>query len=150
MVDTSKTSVDKDVEMAPSPPDSASMKSKAEGRDTPSAHADPKPANNESTPDHEKPSQENKENENDDDGGEDYEVHFDGDSDPTNPKNRTETRKWFIVLILSTSAVCVTCASAVYTSTYKQLEQEFGISREVATVGLTIFVIGYAETAHWF
>nr|POF04486.1 efflux pump atb [Quercus suber] len=71
-----------------------------------------------------------------------FEVQFDGDSDPLSPKNKTALRKWCIVLIGSSCALCVTCASALYTSTYRQLEQEFHVSREVATLGLTTFVVG--------
>ncbi|CAK4031247.1 efflux pump atB-like [Lecanosticta acicola] len=78
------------------------------------------------------------------DGEEDqeFEVTFDGDADPYNPKNRPYLRKWLIVLIVSSSSLCVTCASALYSSTYAQLEAEFHVSREVATVGLTTFVCG--------
>lgn len=35
-----------------------------------------------------------------------------------------------------------TCASAMYTSTYAQLEKDFHCSRIVATLGLSLFVIG--------
>jgi hypothetical protein len=35
-----------------------------------------------------------------------------------------------------------TCASALYTLTYAQLTQEFHVSREVATLGLSLFVAG--------
>jgi multidrug resistance protein len=74
--------------------------------------------------------------------GKEFEVQFDGDSDPWNPKNKATLRKWMIVLIGSSCSLCVTCASALYTSTYNQLEDEFNISREVATVGLTTYVCG--------
>lgn len=76
--------------------------------------------------------------------GKEFEVQFDGDSDPMNPKNRPKWRKWIIVLIGSGCSLCVTCASALYTSTYEQMEQEFNISRELATVGLTTYVCGLA------
>lgn len=83
-------------------------------------------------------------------GGEDdrdpekeFEVTFSGDNDPLNPKtNRSNLRKWSIVLIGSSCSLCVTCASALYTSTYLQLEKDFGVSREVATLGLTTYVCG--------
>ena len=67
----------------------------------------------------------------------DFEVKFDGDSDPMSPRNRSTARKWLIVVILAASSLCVTCASALYTSTYPQLEKDFHVSREAATVGLT-------------
>lgn len=44
-----------------------------------------------------------------------FEVRFDGESDPLNPRNRTAFKKWVIVLILAFSSLCVTCASALYT-----------------------------------
>ncbi|KAK5163961.1 uncharacterized protein LTR77_010357 [Saxophila tyrrhenica] len=74
--------------------------------------------------------------------GKEFEVQFDGDADPFNPKNKSTLRKWSIVLIGSACSLCVTCASALYTSTYDQMEQEFHISREAATVGLTTYVCG--------
>ena len=76
------------------------------------------------------------------DTGKEFEVAFDGDSDPMSPRNKTTLRKWGIVLIGSSCSLCVTCASALYTSTYVQLEREFGVSRELATLGLTTFVCG--------
>lgn len=35
-----------------------------------------------------------------------------------------------------------TCTSSLYTSTYSQLEPEFGASRLVCTLGLSLFVAG--------
>jgi len=71
-----------------------------------------------------------------------YEVSWDGPDDPMNPKSRSSLRKWIIVLIVSGSSLCVTCASALYTTTYAQLEKDFHVSREVATLGVSIFVMG--------
>lgn len=72
----------------------------------------------------------------------DFEVRFDGENDPMNPKSKTEFHKWCIVFLAASCALCVTCASALYTSTYRQLEPEFQVSRLVATLGLTTFVCG--------
>lgn len=75
--------------------------------------------------------------------GNEFLVTMEGDADPWNPKtNMSTARKWTIVLIGSSSQICVTCASALYTSTYAQLERDFHVSRLVATVGLTTFVCG--------
>jgi len=73
-----------------------------------------------------------------------FEVGWDGDNDPMNPKSKSLAQKWLIVLILAASSLCVTCASALYTFTYTQIEPEFHVSREVATVGLSTFVCGLA------
>ncbi|KAI9762421.1 MAG: hypothetical protein M4579_000397 [Chaenotheca gracillima] len=70
------------------------------------------------------------------------ECQWDGDEDVENPRNLSVGRKWLIVLIVSSSSLCVTCTSSLYTSTYDQLEQEFHCSRIVATLGLSLFVMG--------
>ncbi|KIW04343.1 uncharacterized protein PV09_04633 [Verruconis gallopava] len=71
-----------------------------------------------------------------------FEVKWDGDNDPMNPRSRSKFRKWIVVLIMAGSALCVTCASALYTLTYGQLTKEFHVSRLVATLGLSLFVAG--------
>lgn len=70
------------------------------------------------------------------------EVTWDGDHDPTNPKNWKTWRKWLIVIILAFGSMCVTNTSSIYTTTYEQMDAEFGNSRIVATLGLTLFVFG--------
>lgn len=70
------------------------------------------------------------------------EVVFEGDDDPLNPKNLPTWRKWSIVIILALGSICVTLTSSVYTTTYEQMNREFGNSTIVATLGLTLFVFG--------
>ncbi|KAH7119772.1 major facilitator superfamily domain-containing protein [Dendryphion nanum] len=65
-----------------------------------------------------------------------------GDRDPLNPRSMSKLRRWIVVLILSASSLCVTCTSSLYTSTYSQLGPEFGSSRLVCTLGLSLFVAG--------
>ncbi|KAI9696910.1 MAG: hypothetical protein M1820_007985 [Bogoriella megaspora] len=79
-------------------------------------------------------------------GGRDkqFEVNFDGEDDPLNPKCKSKLQKWIITLIVASCSFCVTATSTLYTSTYAQLEREFHISRELATAGLTTFVLGLA------
>jgi hypothetical protein len=103
-----------------------------------------------------------------------FEVNWEGsvDEDPESPRKMNKLRRWAIVLIVSSSSLCVyvrpshwkelrnstcnlslsrslrmlidarTCTSSLYTSTYHQLMKEFHCSREVATLGLSIFVGG--------
>ena len=71
-----------------------------------------------------------------------FEVQWDGDHDPTNPRNMSKGRKWVVVAIVSAGSTCVTCTSSMYTLTYGQITQEFHISRVVATLGLSLFVMG--------
>jgi multidrug resistance protein len=58
-------------------------------------------------------------------------------------------RKWAIVGLTSMGSFCVTCASSIYTSTYTQMNAEFGCSRIVATLGLSMFVLGIALGPMW-
>lgn len=44
-----------------------------------------------------------------------FEVSFDGETDPFNPRNKPIWRKWLVVLIVASSSLCVTCASSIYT-----------------------------------
>jgi hypothetical protein len=38
---------------------------------------------------------------------EDFDVQWDGDHDPMDPRNMGTARKWMVVVILSTSSLCV-------------------------------------------
>ncbi|EUC48548.1 hypothetical protein COCMIDRAFT_34030 [Bipolaris oryzae ATCC 44560] len=59
-----------------------------------------------------------------------YLVSWDGDADPENPRSMGKLRRWAIVVICSASSLCV------------QLKPEFGASRLVSTLGLSLFVAG--------
>ncbi|KAB5566872.1 major facilitator superfamily domain-containing protein [Coniochaeta sp. 2T2.1] len=79
-----------------------------------------------------------------------FEVTWDnGDADPNNPRSLPHWRKWSIVIVTSVGSVCVTNASSIYTSTYTQMDAEFGNSRIVATLGLSFFVLGIALGPFW-
>lgn len=67
-----------------------------------------------------------------------------GDQDPMNPRRFSSMRKWLVVWINSCSALCVTVASSIYITTYDQMNAEFGNSRIVGTLGLSLFVFGLA------
>ncbi|TVY24708.1 Efflux pump [Lachnellula hyalina] len=72
-----------------------------------------------------------------------WEVHWEGgDSDPLNPRSLSTAKKWVIVIIVSMSSLCVTCTSSIYSSTYGQITKEFHCSRIVATLGLSLFIMG--------
>ncbi|CVL12698.1 hypothetical protein FPRO06_08449 [Fusarium proliferatum] len=72
-----------------------------------------------------------------------FEVGWDGgDNDILCPRSFHKTKKWLIIIIVSSGSLCVTAASSIYTSTYEQMEDEFGNSREVSILGLSFFVLG--------
>lgn len=79
-----------------------------------------------------------------------FEVGFEGgNADPWCPRSMNPARKWAIVGLTSMGSFCVTCASSIYTSTYTQMNTEFGCSRIVATLGLSMFVLGIALGPMW-
>lgn len=79
-----------------------------------------------------------------------FEVGFEGgNADPWCPRSMKTARKWAIVGLTSMGSFCVTCASSIYTSTYTQMNAEFGCSRIVATLGLSMFVLGIALGPMW-
>ena len=67
------------------------------------------------------------------------EVCWDID-DNMDPQNMNTPRKWYLVLLVSSTTLCYTCASSIYTSTYDQITAEFRCSRIVATLGLSLFI----------
>ena len=53
-------------------------------------------------------------------------------------------RKWTIAILQSLSTFVVTYASSVYVSGIEGVMQHFDVSAEVATLGLSLFVLGFA------
>ncbi|KAL2130300.1 hypothetical protein VTI74DRAFT_6650 [Chaetomium olivicolor] len=79
-----------------------------------------------------------------------FEVGWDGgDNDEMCPRSFPAWRKWLIISITSVGSFCVTNASASYTATYAQMNEEFHTSRLVATLGLSTFVLGIALGPFW-
>lgn len=71
-----------------------------------------------------------------------YKVGWDGEDDPMNPRNMNKARKWLITFTMALCSMCVTCTSSLYTTTYNQIDEDFGTSRIVSTLGLSLFVFG--------
>ena len=75
--------------------------------------------------------------------GDPFVVEFQKD-DPGNPLNWGSFRKWFITLIATTSVFAVTLTSSAYSVSANEVFQDFDISSEVFTLGLSLFVLGFA------
>lgn len=84
----------------------------------------------------------NNNNDNDVDGDK-IVVTWDGDDDPENPQNWPTLQKAFFIFQISFLTTSVYMGSAVYTPGIEELMHDFGIGRVVATLPLTLFVIGY-------
>jgi hypothetical protein len=70
-------------------------------------------------------------------------VEFQKD-DPENPMNWGSSRRWFITFIATLSVFVVTFTSSAYSESSNEVIGEFNISTEVFTVGVSIFVLGFA------
>jgi hypothetical protein len=58
--------------------------------------------------------------------------------------NFSKGRKWAIAILQALSTFAVTFASSVYVGGIEGVEQRFDVSGEVATLGLSLFVLGFA------
>lgn len=72
-----------------------------------------------------------------------YVVDFLPD-DSYNPFNFSERRKWMILIIQATATLAVSFASSAYSGGVREIIMDFGISQEVAILGVSLFVLGFA------
>ncbi|KAG5927751.1 hypothetical protein E4U42_001838 [Claviceps africana] len=72
-----------------------------------------------------------------------YMIHW-IPNDPRNPMGFSNFRKWFIIFTSAVATLAVTLVSSAYTGGIKQIMAEFDASQEVATLGVSLFVCGFA------
>lgn len=65
-------------------------------------------------------------------------------NDPRNPMRFSQLKKWTITLLVALAALAVSLDSSAYTGGIAQIEKEFHIGSEVATLGVSLFVLGFA------
>ncbi|EED21472.1 MFS multidrug transporter, putative [Talaromyces stipitatus ATCC 10500] len=65
-------------------------------------------------------------------------------NDPRDPMRFSKTAKWGITMLVAVSTLAVALASSAYSGGILQTMLAFGISQEVATLGISLFVLGFA------
>ncbi|RMZ88040.1 hypothetical protein DV736_g4740, partial [Chaetothyriales sp. CBS 134916] len=65
-------------------------------------------------------------------------------NDPRDPMNFPQWKKWLIVLDVAIATLAVAFVSTAYTGSVKQVMEEFHTSTEVAILGVSLFVLGFA------
>ncbi|KAG5987328.1 hypothetical protein E4U43_005121 [Claviceps pusilla] len=65
-------------------------------------------------------------------------------NDARNPMGFSNGRKWFITFVSAVATLAVTLVSSAYTGGMKEIVAEFRVSQEVATLGVSLFVLGFA------
>ncbi|GAA6059322.1 hypothetical protein JCM10212_005902 [Sporobolomyces blumeae] len=73
-----------------------------------------------------------------------YIVTWQEGNDPENPMTWSPLKKWMLTLNAALSTLCVAFASSVYAGGLQQYLVFFGTSLEVVTLGLSLFVLGFA------
>lgn len=86
-----------------------------------------------------------------------YEYNYDGDGTETAPflvvfqpddaedaTTFSTWRKWVITLLQAMATLAVTFVSSAYTGGVREIIRHFEISQEVATLGVSLFVLGFA------
>lgn len=64
--------------------------------------------------------------------------------DPRNPMEWPDWKKWFITLTVAFSTLAVSLVASAYSASIPQIMGEFGCGEEVATLGTSFFVLGFA------
>lgn len=70
-------------------------------------------------------------------------VEFEKD-DPLNPMNWSQLPKWLITSVVTLSVFAVTLTSSAYSVSSNEIMRDFNISTEVFTLGISLFVLGFA------
>ncbi|KIY72418.1 MFS general substrate transporter [Cylindrobasidium torrendii FP15055 ss-10] len=79
----------------------------------------------------------------DDDESDPYLVDWDGDDDQDNPRNWSPKKRAFVAFLISFLTFSVYIGSAIYTPSIPGLMEDYNASLTYATLGLTLYVIGY-------
>jgi hypothetical protein len=80
-------------------------------------------------------------------------IEWDGESDPENPMNWPQSKKWIVTIALGMMTFCVTFASSVFSNATVPTAELFGVSTEVTTLGTSLFVLGFGAgplVSLWF
>ncbi|KAK6858083.1 MFS multidrug transporter [Apiospora arundinis] len=71
-------------------------------------------------------------------------VDWEGPDDPTRPQNWSLARKWTIVTTNSLATFMVSFSSSAFSGSLTQVQEEFKISADVALLGISLYVLGFA------
>lgn len=71
-------------------------------------------------------------------------VDWYGPDDPDNPQNWSSLKKIWVTFEICLLTFSVYIGSAIYTAGIQDVSRVFGVSQVAATLGLTLFVLGYA------
>ncbi|KAK3344435.1 major facilitator superfamily domain-containing protein [Lasiosphaeria hispida] len=73
-----------------------------------------------------------------------YVVEFDGPDDPLHGQNWPIRRKLFTAAMLGYTTFCASFGSSIFSAAVNAVGIEFGVSSEVALLGVSFYVLGFA------
>lgn len=73
---------------------------------------------------------------------ENYLVEFEGPDDPLNPLNWSFQKRAYTTLMYAVCTFGPQSASSIYSASTDQIASEFGVSTEVSTLGVSLFLFG--------
>ncbi|KAI0425710.1 polyamine transporter 1 [Xylaria sp. FL1042] len=73
-----------------------------------------------------------------------YVVEFDGPDDPYHPQNWPLKKKLATAAILGYTTVTSAFTSSIFSAAIPYVAKEFGVSSEVGTLGVSLYVLGFA------
>ncbi|KAF1364755.1 benomyl/methotrexate resistance protein [Lizonia empirigonia] len=65
-------------------------------------------------------------------------------NDPRNPMTFAKTKKWIMAIACANSVLVVSFCSSAFSGGIQQIMIEFSVSQEVVTLGVSLFVLGFA------
>jgi MFS family permease len=66
------------------------------------------------------------------------------ENDPRNPMTWAKTKKWIMAIAVANSVLVVSFCSSAFSGGIQQIMVEFGVSQEIVTLGVSLFVLGFA------
>jgi multidrug resistance protein len=66
------------------------------------------------------------------------------DYDPENPQKWKTSYRWFVAMIVTAATLAVDFASSAYSGPFNELREQFHVGDEVITLGLSLYVLGFA------
>ena len=66
------------------------------------------------------------------------------ENDPRNPMRYSATKRWSLMLVVAMAALMVSLDSSAYSGSADEIMSEFGCSKEVFVLGISLFVLGFA------
>lgn len=66
------------------------------------------------------------------------------ENDPVNPMNYSLAKKWSITMLVAVATLAVAFVSSAYSGGIAEVLKEFRVSQIIGTLGISLFVLGFA------